>query len=288
MARREQSWEGLNDADYRPLTVARESHAPFEDEAINRHLLQQGYVYNSGLGIFNKPHFFLGTLHDQFQRGDITILISSEELARDLVAPPAMTRNGTIFISRQSTRRHVWEKIEEWQWRGAGDSALSRALAQYGELSEPERLLDAVTEQEVEVMILHELGENAAHRLLGENWRHMLASLSHGPALYARAVKDHLADCLVTLPTLLQQQLTPCLHFYFTNFSGMRKTIFPALLKAYNSYLNTNSYDELLKSISSGQQHWAEEAEWLLNTYFDKGDEADAHIQQRMASKYPL
>jgi hypothetical protein len=290
MAQREQAWDSLDADDYQPLDIQAETFDPFDNDAINKQLLQAGYVYNSGLGLFNKPHFFLGRLHDQFQRDGIHILISREELARDLVAPPAMTRDSTIFISRQSARRHIWEKIEEWQWRGAGESPLARALSEYGELdlTDPEQLLDVMTEQEVEAMILHELGENAAQRQLGAPWKVMVASLPHAAAVYARAVRDHLADCLVTLPVILENRLEPSLHFYFANFSGMRRTIFPSLLEAYHSFLQSTNYDDLMRAVANGQANWLDEANTLLQL-FDKYDiNSGEHIQRRYQTKYPL
>jgi hypothetical protein len=67
----------------------------------------------------------------------------------------------------------------------------------------------------------------------------MLGQLgSRHAELLARAVRDHLADCLVTLPTLLKREAIGSLHFYLANLSGLRRALFPALPQAYDAWLD--------------------------------------------------
>ena len=131
-------------------------------------------------------------------------------------------------------------------------------------------------------------GENAADRQLGDAWKAMVLSLPHAAAVYARAVRDHLADCLVTLPVLLDNGQEPSLHFYFANFTGMRKSIFPALQESYESYLKTGSYSQLQRTVADGAKHWQAEADWLLQAFDKDGEDAIPRIQQRCEAKYPL
>ena len=78
--------------------------------------------------------------------------------------------------------------------------------------------------------MLHELGEFEAGRRLGADWPALRASLASRRAdLYVRALRDHLADCLVTLPTLLQRRADASLHFWFANLEGVRALLFPRL-----------------------------------------------------------
>jgi hypothetical protein len=51
--------------------------------------------------------------------------------------------------------------------------------------------------------------------------------------IFARAVKDNLADCLVTLPGLLARDGEDSLHFWFATFDGLRREMFPRLVAAY-------------------------------------------------------
>ena len=63
--------------------------------------------------------------------------------------------------------------------------------------------------------------------------------------LMARAVRDHLADALSTLPSLIERAHPPSLHFYFANLSGMRKQIYPALLNAYQHWVECGDRGQL-------------------------------------------
>ena len=47
------------------------------------------------------------------------------------------------------------------------------------------------------------------------------------PNSSSRAARDHLADCLVTLPVLLEREAAASLHFWFANLDGMRQALFP-------------------------------------------------------------
>jgi hypothetical protein len=49
-------------------------------------------------------------------------------------------------------------------------------------------------------------------------------------------VRDNLADCLSTLPQLIERDAACSIHFYFANFGGMRATLFPLLAGAYRSW----------------------------------------------------
>jgi hypothetical protein len=92
-----------------------------------------------------------------------------------------------------------------------------------------------ISEREIETLVLHEEGELAAGRLLGEAWARKLDGFSGKRAeLLARAVRDNLADCLVTLPGLLQRGATDSLHFWFSTFDGLRRELFPRLVEAYS------------------------------------------------------
>ena len=159
------------------------------------------------------------------------------EYARDLTAPPAMTCGDTIFLRRESLRRLLWEKLESWRWNRP-DNALGRAFACYDFEGALDDSLDAMTDREIQAVLLHEQGEYEVGCRFGEAWNRMLLDLIQTPAeIMARAVRDHLADCLVTLPALAETGDAPSLHFYLGNLSHMRRAIFPALEAAYDDWL---------------------------------------------------
>jgi hypothetical protein len=153
----------------------------------------------------NKPLFFLGHLERREEPGAVSVWISGRELARELTAPAAMNQGERIFIRRESFRRLLWEKLEAWRWHRP-DNALGRAFACYDFENALESSLDAMVEQELNAVLLHEQGEYQVGCEVGERWNQLLMDLGYTPAeLMARAIRDHWADCLVTLPELIRQ-----------------------------------------------------------------------------------
>ena len=267
LVERERMWADLEEIDYRPLQFGVHQILPFESASINEFLVPTGLVYSGGYGGLAKPHFFLAELNRVEQRHDHSIYITGKEHARDITAPPAMTQEGLVFVRRESLRRMLWEKIEEWRWRPQ-DNAMGRALKFYPLDQHLEQALDAMTDGETETLILHELGEAEAGALLGTHWESMLNALWHTRAEYAaRAVRDHLADCLMTLPTLLQEARAASLHFYFANLTGMRQALFPMLQAAYRTWHDDGDAAPLADAVERGREHWLNVTQRMLAQY---------------------
>ncbi|MFN3751010.1 MAG: Sfum_1244 family protein [Thiobacillus sp.] len=261
---RESEWDAVEDEDFAPLPITDSGVDPFEVDVVNRALIPHGLVYSSGLGHFRKPHFVLAELKRAEVRDGVDVLVAGCEYARDLIAPPAALRDGAIFLRMDAVRRLLWNKFEEWQWKEK-DSALGRAFAHYDFERDIERGLDRMAEAESEAMILHEVGEARAGRLLGDDWEAMLGSLNARHAeLLARAVRDHLADCLVTLPTLIEREAFGALHFYLANLSGLRRALFPALPAAYAAWLADRKLERLADLARQGEAHWLGVARQLM------------------------
>jgi hypothetical protein len=277
---REQSWDRLNSESFEPLRLADREFDPFENEAINQHLIPEGFVYSGGYGLFHKPCFFLGRLVRAETQQGINLLVSSQEFARDLMAPPAMLQGDTIFIRQESLRRFLWEKIEEWRLKQDPETPMARALACYGQ-HDLETTLDLMTANEIEAAALHEQGEAMARRRLGPEWEELLAALPRSRAEFiVRAVRDHLADSLSTLPALVQTANAAALHFYFANFTGMRKEIYPEALAAYQHWVNDGSFDALQQTYTDGQRRWQHIAHEILELYRNGVAPLDLAIEQ--------
>ncbi|MDH3310059.1 MAG: hypothetical protein OEM48_01810 [Gammaproteobacteria bacterium] len=276
---REDLWTHLEESPFESLPLENRTIDPFDADAINRELIPQGYVYSGGYGRFAKPHFFLGSLLKKEKRAGYTIYISSCEYARDLEAPPAMLLGKTIYIRQESVRRFLWEKIEEWRWSRKNE-AMERALDCYSFDLDVNSALERMTDNETEAMILHELGEGLAGEKLGDDWHRMLTSLSRSKAeIMVRAVRDNLADCLSTLPALLAANNTASLHFYFANFTGMRKHLFPEAVETYQRWVDENDNRLLCKLVDEGQRRWLGTARALISLYTDLGKEAGPAIE---------
>jgi len=260
LSAREAQWRALEAEAFRPLPLETGEADPMESESANRELLPRGVVYSAGYGRFGKPVFFLGALLRVEEREGLRVILSSCEYARELAAPPAMLQGRTIYVRQESVRRYLWEKIEEWQWRKAGNR-MARALAGYGFVADPEAALARMAENEIESMVLHEIGEARAGELLGGAWEDMLASVARTPAeVEARAVRDLLADCLSTLPALVARENLPALHFHFATFDAPRRELFPEALEAYEAFLGSGSLRPLARVAAEGAERWLAEA----------------------------
>jgi hypothetical protein len=253
---REQLWESLENEPFATLPVADAELDPFDTDSINRALNPQGLVYSAGLGQYGRPHFFLGELEQHQEHDDFTVLISASEFARDLAAPPAMTLGETIYVRRESLRRMIWEKIEEWRWNKL-DNPMGRAIQCYDFDQAGDSALEQMTDDQISTLLLHEIGEVMARAHLGEDWERMLADLPRSRTeLTLRAIRDHLADSLSTLPALLAEEQASKIHFYFAMLTNLRKSLAPGLLLAYEHWRNTGSSAMLDDYVPTAQSHW--------------------------------
>jgi len=280
MVARETAWQDIEEEHYKALQLPGGEYDPFDTDAINKELVPHGYVYSSGLGVFNKPHFFLAELTAVETHGNVTIYTSDWEYARDLVAPPAMTRENAVFVRQEPLRRMVWEKIEEWMWKKDPNTPMGRLLAPHLANNNLEQALDQFSVNEIQNLTLHEIGEAEAGKVLGPDWETMLLELPRSSTEFKiRAVRDHLADALKTLPSIIAQQNSNSLHFYIANLTGLRKALFPELLQSYQQWVTDGNWILLDNSLQRNQQRWLDMAKRILLAYQDN----DAHFDQHVA-----
>ena len=284
LSQRESYWDSLTEREFVPVPVAGQDFDPFDTEAINQQLVPDGLVYSAGLGHNARPHFFCGELLRMEQHRDYTLYVAGRELARDLTAPPAMSQGRRIFIRRESLRRMLWERIEEWSWRKQG-TAMAEALACHGFEGDATAVLERMTDHEVEAVVRHELGEVEAGHLLGDDWERMLAVLPRRSELVARAVRDNLADCLSTLPHLVAEADAASLHFYFAGFKGMRRELFPSLLEAYEHWRARGDLAPLARMAAAGREHWLGVARNMLQQFQDSRQDLDQALADYAQSK---
>jgi hypothetical protein len=275
---REQQWANLHEADYQELPIFGRRIDPFDADTVNDWLVPRGYCYSAGLGRLGKPVFFIGELTRVENGEGYRLFQTGAELVRELMAPPAMTRGDVIWIRRESLRRVLWEMIDEWRWKKPRN-AMSRVLDCYGFAGDAETALERMTDEFTETVILHELGELVCGQLLGDDWERMLQALGPSVAeVLARAVRDHLADCVTVLPALLAQEEQAPLHFYFASMTPTRKQLFPALYSAYQGWLADNNRALLKQAVRQGQGHWRAGANAILSAYRRQGKDAGEPI----------
>ena len=183
-----------------------------------------------------------------------------------------MTLGKNVFIRRESLRRYLWEKFQEWQWHKY-ENAMARALSFYDFDNNVDTALDEMTDNELEAVALHEIGEFISAQELSEDWREMIVNLPRSQTeIMARAVKDLLADCLSTLPGLMENYNPASLHFYAANLVAMRKELFPSFQDAYQIWADTNNLKPLKNLVAKGVRHWSNLANEMLNSYAKDND----------------
>jgi len=264
---RENLWDSLETANFKKITIKNQCFDPFDADSINAIINTEGLVYSGGFGAKMTPHFFLAKIESQENYDNYTVYISSTEYARDLTSPPAMTLGNNIFIRRESIKRMLWERYETWLWNKP-ENAMKNAIDCYDFANNLDASLDAMTDNEIENILLHEIGEIQAGELLGEQWEELLSDLPHTQAeLMLRAIRDHIADSIITLPTLMHSKSNASIHFYFANLTNMRKHLAPSLLKAYDKWLYSNDFSNIKNVVSTSRDHWLELTDKIFSIY---------------------
>ena len=278
LTEREKLWDDLEDKDYLPLSIQNQEIDPFDAKTINQFLLPHGYVYSAGIGPKAATHFFMAELAHQEVHQGYSVLIANQECARDIAALPAMCINEKIFVRRESLKRMLWEILNEWRWRQA-PGLLEKAFSYYDFETDLETALEKMCDVETQTLIMHEIGELKAGAEINRlhsgslRWHDMLTSMPRSRAeISVRAIKDHLADTLYTLPKLIEQQRIPSLYFYLARLPPLHKQIFPALYQAAEKWQENNHLGELEKLIHLAQQHWLSTALAVLKLFEESAD----------------
>jgi hypothetical protein len=277
IAEREALWKTVEGADFAPLPVSGRSFQPFDAAEMNQVLTPCGLVYGAGFGRFGKPQFFLGQLKRSADRDGAHVVVVGGEYARDLAAPPAALMGQTIYLREEALKRWLWQKIEAVGARGPG-SALKQVLDAYRFGADADSALNSMVEGEGETLVLHEYGELQAGRILGAEWGNMRARLgSRRAELIARAVRDNLADSLVTVPALLEAGAVTSIHFWFSTFEGVRRELFPRATSAYAAWCGGDGGAALCAAMDAGRGHWRDVCKRILECDRNAAD-ADSAI----------
>jgi hypothetical protein len=283
IARREAGWDALRERSiaYAGLPLAG-GIDPFDEDAANRALRAQGLVYGAGLGLFAAPVFFLARLESEQARDGVRVIVAGAELARGVTAPPAVSRGDTIVVRTDAMRRWLWTRAETTR-HGRQDTAFARALLAYG--ADAPAAIDGMTRGETETLVLHELGELRAGKMLGPEWEDMLLAVNDRRAeVVLRAVRDLLADCLVTLPGLAARAATRSLLFWIANFDGMRRALAPELADACRADADGIDLAALERAATDGQRRWRDCALELRAAWRRGGAEAVREESERLAA----
>ena len=275
---KEETWDRVIDQPFQPISIGDREYDPFDHGAINQVINAGGLFYHAGIGQKATQHFMLGQLVEQRELDGIQVFISGDEYARDLTAPPAVSTVDSMVIRRQSLQRMCWERYQEWNWSRL-DNPMGKALSFYPFEQSIADALQQMVEKELDTLIQHELGEVLIGRQHGEQWRPIMTRILGTRAeLLARAVRDHYADCLTTLPFLCARNDSASLHFYFANLTALRKQVFPRAMSAYHRWAKSGDISILTDLAQESLDHWRDTFQQLLEIGADSAQNSADQI----------
>jgi hypothetical protein len=291
IASRESQWDALSADDLEPSTLPLGVGIDAFDEAtVNRQIEPHGLVYAAGVGASGRAVFMLAERRSRTQRDGATVTITGKEHARGMNPPIATSRGDQILVRGDVLRRWLATRLELSQMRPSAEG-LAAAREAWAAPADPSAALEQIAQTETEAVVLHELGEIRAGRLLGAQWQSMLASMQdRRTEIVARAIRDLLADCLLTLPALLDRDVRGSLHFWFANLEGMRRVLAPDLFDAYLRWRD-GSGNALAQAVAQGAEHWLEQARKMLVVWHQGGAQAVRALSESLvdaANSRPL
>jgi len=238
---KEDYWEGLLDADYRPLSVNGAEVDAFDTTTVNQWLNPRGFFYGAGYAHSLKPTFFLAEIEDHTTIAGREIWILGREHARDLLTLPAFSQNGQAILRIEAGRMYLWDQI--LYMGNSGRRALDFALQACGLPDQRhetiQRHFDDVWEVQKALYIRHEIGELEEDEFDRTLWRSMLADYPHTAVeLFIRTLKDLLADTSPkgVLTHLIENQDSAGLGLYMAFGNGITRMLTKALICAFDDF----------------------------------------------------
>ncbi|MFZ5447523.1 MAG: Sfum_1244 family protein [Thermodesulfobacteriota bacterium] len=285
IARRESTWDDLEEAAWRDLAWGDTALDPFAVDALNARLIPQKLAYGAGLSRGLTPTFFLGELLSVRREGPLTILVLGPELARDLDASPALCQGTLIYARCQALAFYLWDRLADPVQQG--NAYLQIALKAHNLvlrelLRDPEahqEQFQAFLAGELEAVIRHETGEALEPSLKAA----FPAILERFPQtrveLFVRTLKDALADVNEwgRLAYIIGERNLASLAVMLAWRPGLLPALLPELEPAFQKFLASGDWgameagrqqalarlrgvaeglNELLESSEAASGHW--------------------------------
>jgi hypothetical protein len=280
IAAKEAQWPDLEERQFRDLTIEGKTYGPFDVEAVNSVLAPQGLVYGAGYSMYMKPTFFLAELRSTKQVDGLTVMISGNELVRDLLTSPAMLQGSSVFLRLEPLMMLLHFKFGELHTKD--DPLLAEAFSHYGfgqrQLVDEtfEQKLNALAEGYAEIIISHEVGE---HREGVPEWKDILAAAGDRKnEHYLRAVKDLLADTSEAGPLrrILETKDRGALGLWTALMEGFPRAMFPEIREAVREFRRHEDWELIEKTRKAGYERFRLERDRVLELFRESGKEGFA------------
>jgi hypothetical protein len=246
---REQLWEGLEELAPLPLRLNGDELDPFEVEAVNRLIQDEGLIYGAGLAGGMLPVFFLGRLKETRRLDGLTVHTLGEEMSPDIFFLPGMRQEDRIYLRPAPLAYVLWDKVADP--RASQARFVKFGLGEYG-ISRSELLarpsweaLAPVIEGELKAVLWHEAGEAAsgeeAQRVFQKAVsEHPFSEVEH----FARGVKDLLADTAPggRLDAIIKARAAGSLGFYPAWLFGFPRLLFPEIDAAVMEFMKDRDW----------------------------------------------
>lgn len=287
----EKRWKEASLREFQNISIAGKNYSPFDLQGINAALRGAGYLYGAGYVGALKASFFLAQIESQREDSGFRIYFLGKELARDLIAMPAMLQGREIFCRREVMRYFLWEKLAEA--RGAREeNALTQAFADYGLTKErinspPEEIkgdVERIVTSELESYLRHEIGEAVDDIFSDDAWTALVANFPHSRVEFlARGVKDLLADTSEQgmLGYIIKNKKRGSLSFYAANVHGLKKELFPEIFQAYQIFMRTGGWGAVEEARKKGYERAAALARQMTRIY-EQGKTNSARMKEEI------
>lgn len=277
IAEREALWNRIEGDPWQGLPLPDGSCAdPFDVEPVNAALAPAGLLYGAGQAGRDQTVFFLAERHACPPDSPLPVHVGARELARGLLAPPAAldarSDPPTIVLRRESLARWCWQRLESYRLNPRPGSAFDALLQAHPLQRDFDTALPAWLDEQCDVLVLHELGEQRAGAELGADWRALREALpTRRGELHARALRDHLADLSLTLPTLLERGADAAVHGWFAHYDGLREALYPSLARAYAAWRGGDAGQALREACRIGHRHFIAVAQRAVTLHAQQG-----------------
>ncbi len=278
--KKEARWPELEQQEFRDIVIAGKTFRPFDVDAINDALRQQGLVYGAGYGMYLKPTFFLAELRSTREVSGLTVHVSGRELVRDLLTAPAMLQESTVFLRLEPLSILLHYKFSELNAKQ--NAALEDAFSRYGFLHRQlmdttfEKRMEDLANRYAEIILCHEIGEHAESI---PQWKEILSAAGDRKnEHYLRAVKDLIADTSEQGPIkkIIDTKDRGALGLSIALTEGFQRVLFPELRKAYAVFLKDGNWESIEKTRRTGHERFVAERESIVETFRVSGKEGFA------------